>query len=256
MENRPKPQIPINDINSYPNASISAKKSDIEKPKVKPKPEGIVDSANVTMKKKSMWRKAKHRIFEQEGAEIKNYLVNDVFFPTVKEMISTAVSNGIDMLLYGEARHISQRRSNIVNGGGVRYGNYVSYNSISSARPYFAGGRGSSDSSANRRAVAIDDFVFRTYDSAFDVLYKLCTILCDYGVATVNDLYGCIKNEDGEPLTCPWTYQNYGWTDRDIGIDVHEVLENASHRGYRARIIRLGRDGYYLDLPDPHFLDG
>lgn len=229
-ENRP--QIPINDIDRYPNASLSAKRAnDIDKPKAKPKQEAIVKEGSVSVKKQSAWRRAKHRIFEKEGAEIRDYVVNDVLIPSIKDTISNIVSNGIDILLYGEARHIGQRRTSIFNGGS-RYGNYVSYNSISTGKSNLTGSRSSMVGNTSLRSnLSLDDFIFQTRGEANDVLDRLSTILIDYGVVTVADLYDLCG------LRTPYTYNNYAWRD----------LSTAG--------VSLTKDGYLLNLPTPQALD-
>ena len=227
MENRPKPQIPITNVESYPNAS---RRAAVEKPKAKPKQEAIIKEGAVSTKKQSAWRKAKHRIFEQEGKELKNYIVNDVLIPSIKETISTMVSNGIDILLYGEARHVGQKRSGIL--GGSRYGNYVSYNSISSNRNSSVVNRPGMASAANLRdSLSLDDFIFQTRDEANVILDHMSTILTDYGIVTVADLY------DMCGLKSQYTYNNYAWKD----------LSTAT--------VSLVRDGYLLNLPTPYALD-
>lgn len=247
MENRPKAPVPVNDLNAYPNASTSLKRSEAPKVKTKPKAEPIVDSSKVRIKKQSAWKRAKHRIFEQEGAEIKEYL-SVILTQTLKNTIS----NIVDIVLYGDARHVG-RRNDILGGGGVRYGNYVSYNSISNTRSAVNDSRyGVAPRQTARGIVPIDDFFFETYSDAFDVIYKLCTYINDYNVATVADLYGCIKDENGRPLVAPWTYNNRGWTERELGIDAHELIINGNRK---TRLIRLTSNGYCLNLPDPVDLD-
>lgn len=229
MENRPKPQIPINSVESYPNASTS-RRMELEKPKTKPKQEAIIKEGAVSTKKQSAWRKAKHRIFEQEGKELKNYIINDVLIPSAKETISTMVSNGIDILLYGEARHVAQRKPGIL--GGSRYGNYVSYNSISSNRTGITTNRPGMASAANlRESLSLDDFIFETRDDANKILSSMSDILSVYNVVTVTDLYDLCK------LKSHYTYNNYGWND----------LSTAG--------VTLTRDGYLLNLPTPYAID-
>ena len=227
MENRPKPQIPITNVESYPNAS---RRAAVEKPKAKPKQEAVIKEGAVSTKKQSAWRKAKHRIFEQEGKELKNYIVNDVLIPSIKETISTMVSNGIDILLYGEARHVGQKRSGIL--GGSKYGNYVSYNSISSNRNSSIVNRPSMASAANLRdSLSLDEFIFDTREDANKILNSMSDILSVYNVVTVTDLYDLCS------LKSHYTYNNYGWND----------LSTAG--------VTLTRDGYLLNLPTPYALD-
>ena len=230
MENRPNPQIPISGVDAYPNASYSSKHVQQDKPKAKPKQEAIIKEGRVSTKKQSAWRKAKHRIFEQEGKELKDYVINDVLVPSIKDTISNIVSNGVDILLYGEARHVGQRKPGIL--GGNRFGNYVTYNSISSGRSASVVNRpGMVSASAVRNTLSLDDFIFQTRGEANDILDRMSTILTDYGIVTVADLY------DMCGLKSEYTYNNYAWKD----------LSTAG--------VTLTKDGYLLSLPTPYALD-
>lgn len=223
MDNRP---VPIGG-----GASFNDKKLEPGK-KARSKQEAIVNSNSVSIKKQSAWKRAKHRIFEKEGKDLKNYVVNDVLIPAIKETISNIVSNGIDILLYGEARHTSTRRSTIFgNSGGSRYGNYVTYNSISNPRPSNASVRGGiSSSAALRESLALDDILFKTRGDANDVLRRMSDILSTDSnhIVTVADLYNLCG------LVAPYTYNNYGWDD----------LSTAG--------VSLTKDGYLLNLPTPY----
>ena len=230
MENRPNAPVPINDLENYPNASFSAKaKPDLDKSKVKPKQEQVVKDGHVTLKKQSAWKKAKHRIFEQEGKDLKDYVIYDVLIPSIKDTISNIVSNGVDILLYGDARHINSKRVGIL--GGTRYGNYVSYNSISSNKSTNSIRTPASSNSTLRNNLALDEFIFQTRGEAVEILDRLSTILIDYGVVTVADLYDLCG------LKTPYTYNNYAWRD----------LSTAG--------VSMTRDGYLLNLPTPQTLD-
>ena len=228
-ENRPKAPVPIS-LESYPNASRASANQDQNKPKAKPKQEAIIKEGHVKLKKQSAWKKAKHRIFEQEGKDLKEYVVYDVLIPSIKDTISNIVSNGIDILLYGEARHLNAKRSGILSSS-PKY-NHVSYSSISSNKPVNSSVRRSiSSSSALRSNLALDDFIFQTRGEANDILNQLSTILTDYGVVTVADLYELCG------LRTPYTYNNYAWRD----------LSTAG--------VSMTRDGYLLNLPTPQTLD-
>lgn len=219
--------IPANaDMSRYSGKAVQTG-TDIQK---KEREKAIVDKGSVHLKKKSGFAEFKHQLFAEEGADLKGYIVNDVLIPTIKSTISDVVSNGIDILLYGEARH---GKSRITPSG--RGGNYVSYNSISS-RNDSHGSRGiirpgTNSSVGLRSSLQIDSFVFDTRAKAMEILDRLCTIVDDYGIVAVSDLYDLC----GE--VCPYTYNNYGWRD----------LRNAG--------ITLVRDGYLLSLPTPQVLD-
>ena len=230
MENRPNVNIPINNLEKYPNASYSAQKLEKqERPKVKPKQEAIIKPGRVMTKKQSAWRRAKHRIFEEEGKELKSYVINDVLVPSIKETISNIVSNGVDILLYGEARHVGQKRTSIF--GGQRSGVYYNYSTNSATGVKPGSGRSVGSGSVVRNSLALDDFIFPTRREAVDILDQLSTILTDYGVVTVADLYEMCG------LRTPYTYNNYAWRD----------LSTAG--------VTLTRDGYLLSLPTPQTLD-
>lgn len=232
MENRPNVSVPVNNFEAYPNASYSANKleKNAPKPKAKPKQEAIIKPGRVSTKKQSAWRRAKHRIFEQEGEELKHYVIEDILIPSIKDTISNIVANGIDIILYGEARHTNNRRSSILERS-TRYGNYVTYSSTSN-RPASISSRGPMGSGAAvRNSLALDDFIFQTRGEAMDILDRLSTILSDYGIVTVADLY------DMCGLKSQYTYNNYAWKD----------LSTAG--------ISLTRDGYLLNLPTPQTFD-
>lgn len=217
MENRPKVAVPINNFESYPNASMSAKSHENRE-----RPTPVVSKDHVTMRKKSAWEKTKHRIFEQEKDEIKDHLFGDILIPALKDTVGSAIIDTVDILLYGEARHIGRGRT--VQNGGVRYGNYVSYNSVSNNKS----GSGVRSSMAvhpgPRNYMEMDDIYFESKWKANDLLNSMRSILADYSVISVADMYGLIseKGPDGveRPMVAPDTYNNYGWYDlsgADIG---------------------------------------
>ena len=234
MENRPKAPIPINDLESYPNASSAAKKTEYQKEKHEP----VISRSRVTMRKKSAWQKAKHRIFEQEGEEIKEHAITDVIVPAFKNVISTIVIDTIDQLLYGEIRHSSTINKTI---GGSRYGNYVSYNSISSPRANSGSRYSVGGVSRARNYMALDDLYFETQWEANRLLASMRDILNDFSVISVADMYNLMTetDEDGNtrPVIVSPTYNEYGWFDLDPKV----AYVTYDH-------------GWLLRLPDPEYL--
>lgn len=223
MENRP---VVINSESEYPNASLSRNSDIPKKPAERPKQEPILEEGRVTVKKQSAWKRARHKILAEDGTRLKDYVVNDVLVPTIKNAISDTVTNGIDILLYGEAKH---GRTGVI--GGNKNTKYVSYSSINNAvsRPVNRPVQGSA--MGVRNSLALDDFIFQTRAEANDVLDRLGTIISDYGLVTVADLYDICN------MRCPYTYNNYVWRD----------LSTAG--------VTLVRDGYLLNLPTPQTLD-
>ena len=67
--------------------------------------------------------------------------------------------------------------------------------------------------------------MFESRGEAEEVLTRMDELLSTYGVVSIADLY------DLAGLTCPYTANNYGWT------DIHT-----------AQIVRI-RDGYVINMP-------
>ena len=61
-------------------------------------------SGNVKTRKKSEMSKFKDTIFAEDVNSVKSYLFIDVIIPAIKKAIFETVTNGVDMMLYGEVR--------------------------------------------------------------------------------------------------------------------------------------------------------
>ena len=131
---------------------------------------------------------------------IKDYIVWDVLIPAVKNAISDTITNGIDMLLFGQARAHS-------TNGVVRRLNYntISTNSVSSNRIL----RGEPVQKPQRTigGYSYQEVVLATRPEAEDVLANLRLYLDRYGVVSVADLYGAV-GETPDMIDNKW-----GWTD-------------------------------------------
>lgn len=152
------------------------------------------------------------------GEDINNvgeYLVYDVVIPTVKNLLTDMVSQGIERLLFGES---SPRRSSS-SGSRVSYGSY--------SRPGSAPGNRRPASAQSRRYHDFGDIELESRDEADLVLNRLIDLVDEYGLATVADLYDLCG------ITTEYTDENWGWTS----------ARNMS-------VIR-SRHGYQLHLPRP-----
>ena len=230
MEDRLKAPIPVNDLNSYPNASLK-KKSDI-KPMEKEKVEPTISTTGVKFKKQSNWKKAKHKIFKQEMSEVKTYIVDEFLIPTFKDLISSMLTNTVDMLLYGEVRHNSRR---IIGDGGPKYGNYVNYSTVRGSRGGLSTSSRGGFSTASSDYLEMDELIFDTRGKAVNLLNSMRAIINEYGVISVARMYDFLYDEDEfgnkRPIVAPSTYNNYGW----YNLDAADVI--------------LTRSGYLLKLP-------
>lgn len=222
---------PIPSVGSdYPNASYANTQRLTPQPRpARARQEAVVEKGAVTLKKQSAFRRAKHKIVEENGQTLMSYIINDVVIPTLKSTFVDVVSNGADIMMYGEARH---GRPSVSGGtkviGGARRDNYTYYNNISSGRATAPLRNPQNSAAGLRDRLALSSFIFETRAAADDVLDRMSTLIDDYGMVSVLNLY------DFCGLTCPFTYDDYVWTDLSMVA------------------IKAVRDGWLLDLPTPH----
>ena len=172
-------------------------------------------------KKRSGLSKIRDEFIKNDARTIKDYIVHDVLIPSLKKATSEIVSNGIDMLLYGEVRNDKKRR---MPGSSVSYRSYDSmYDRDRDRRDR--------DYDRGRGSRYYSDFVFDSYSDANKVLDSMEDCIDRYGVVTIGDFYDLV----GE--TTVHTDYKFGW------------------RSLRSVEIERCRDGYKLDLPRPMAID-
>ena len=190
-----------------PNSHRSKEESNnlpVEKKKVQPVVKGKV------VKKTNNVRKLTDIFVSEDAKNIKSYVLMDVLVPAVKKAISDIVTNGIDMILYGESGR-SKRRST---------GDYVSYNRYSSSDSRDRNYSGSS-------RYSYDDIVFENRRDAEEVLDELYKILNKYHIVSVADLYDLVD------MSGNYTDYNYGWNNLN-GSDVIHTRD-----GYILKLPRI-----------------
>lgn len=161
--------------------------------------------------KENKTRRLADVFISEDASNVKSYIFMDVLVPAIKKAISDIVTDGIDMILYGESR-----------GHKSRSDNKVSYRTYYDER---RGGRRDSDAPRTRSRFDYEDIVFETRGEAELVREQMVEIIDHYGVVTVADMY------DMADITAPYTATKYGWAN----------IRNAE-------VIRI-RDGYVLKLP-------
>jgi hypothetical protein len=148
----------------------------------------------------------------EDVANVKDYIINDVIFPTIKDTIWSVVTNSLDMFMYGG--------SGVKKGGGKSSASRMSYDrfydghnrrTVPNEKPY---------SVFDYDKVRVEDRM-----EAEEVLDRMTDAIDTYKVVTVADLYDLVG------IKPPNTANKYGWTN----------LRNA-------RVVRT-RDGYAFDLP-------
>lgn len=174
----------------------------------KKKFEAVVSGQTKT--KPNEMRKFRDIFISEDVGNVKSYIFMDVLVPAIKKAVSDIVRDGIDMILYGSAKH-----------SGGRSDSKISY------RQYYdrKDDRHNVDSTIRTR-FDYDDIAYRTRGDAEAVRVQMEDAIARYGLVTVSDMY------DMSMQPAPYTGNKYGWT------------------SIRTAEVQRTRDGYYiLKLP-------
>lgn len=185
------------------NSHRSKEEQKLPEKKVQPVVKGKVT------KKKNNVRKLTDTFVSEDIQNVKSYVLMDVLVPAVKKAISDIVTNGIDMLLYGETGRTKKSNASTVS--------YRSYYDNRRDDRY--------SSSRTRTGYSYDDVILETRGEAEDVLTRMDELIDTYGSVSVADMYDLVG------MSCNYTDNKYGWTN----------LRNAEP-------VRV-RDGYLLKMP-------
>ena len=142
-------------------------------------------------------------------------VIADAIVPTLKDALVSIITNGINILVYGDSDSSGSSRPI----SSISYG-HTNYSRISTDRK--TGGR---PNAQNKNRQNFDDLIFESRGEAQIVLDELRNAIDKYGVVTVLDAYDLC----GE--TAPYTSDKYGWMN----------LENA--------YIERNRQGYVIRFP-------
>ena len=186
-----------------------ASKGNRPAPEEKKKVEKVV-RGTVKTKKKNELRKFADIFISEDIHTVGNFILTDVVVPTVKKVIVDIITEGANMIFFGDRGRGSRSNSN---------SSYISYSRFSDGRNQ------SSNTSSYRSGYSHDDIVLETRGEAEEVLLRMDELIDTYGMASVADLYDLVGK------SCHYTDHKYGWTN----------LRNAEP-------IRV-RDGYMLKLP-------
>lgn len=213
-------------MDEFPSNSHKTKAAPEENTEPAKKIEQVTTGVVVT-RKKPLGKRFVETFFGGDTKGVMNYVMIDVLLPAAKDMIADAVSQGIERMIFGEARSTSRRT-------GVRPGGHSSYVSYNRFAPNNQQSRREEPRNISRRSRASHDFdeiILATRVEAETVIDRLFDIISRYEQATVSDLYELVG------VSGNFTDEKYGWTDI---------------RG--ATVVRT-RNGYLLDLPKPEQLD-
>lgn len=193
-----------------PNYKPNSYKSKQERAQAEKKEIKKVVKGPVKTRKKSSFHKLSDVFISEDANNVKSYVFMDVLVPTIKKAIVDIVSDGINMIFFGEK---GRRKS----GSSTSYVSYRSYSDKD--RRY------SNDEIRSRTGYSYDDIVIPTRGEAEEVLLQMEDLIETYDVVSVADLYDLVGKESR------YTDNHYGWTN----------IRNAEP-------IRV-RDGYILKLP-------
>lgn len=197
-------------MEEYPSNSNKVKEAKRQQALTEKKVEKVITGTART-KKKSEIRKFTDVFISEDVNNVKSYILMDVLVPAIKKAISDIVTNGVDMILYGEAG-FNKKRSTVSK---------ISYNKM------FDDPRSSRiHSERGRTGLDYDELIFDSRGDAEAVLSALEDIIAQFGVASVGDLYDL-----AQVSTTNYAINKYGWSD----------LRSAE-------VIRA-RDGYMIKLP-------
>lgn len=157
----------------------------------KKKVEKVVQG-KVKVRQKSGMHKLTDIFISEDAANVKSYIVMDVLVPAVKKAISDIVRDGIDMILYGEAK-----------GRGKSSSSYVSYRDYS--RRDDGRDRDRDRDRFSRSGYSHDDIILESRVEAEEVLSRMDELIDTYGVVSVADLYDLVGK------SCEYTDNKYGW---------------------------------------------
>lgn len=164
-------------------------------------------------KKRSDVKKFADVFISEDAGNVKSYILMDVLIPAIKKAISDIVTNGIDIMLYGESGR-SKKKS---PASKISYRSY--YESDNDRKRDYSSIR-------TRSTYDYDDIILETRGDAESVLATMDELVETYGMVSVADLYEMVHIQGS------YTDNKYGWT---------KNIRNAS-------VVRV-RDGYLLKLP-------
>lgn len=196
-----------------------------EKPEEK-KVVKIVQS-EVQRRKKPLGKRFAETFVGGDAKSVWGFVTLDVLIPAAKDMFADAVSQGVERMIFGEARSTGRRT------GRRPHDSYISYNR-------YSGGGSRRESprdprhNISRRARASHDFdeiILATRVEAEEVIDRLFDLVSKYESATVADLYDLVG------ISGSYTDDKWGWLD------------------LRGGGVTRVRNGYLLDLPKPEPLE-
>jgi hypothetical protein len=219
-------------MENYPSNSVN-KRTPARPPEAK-KIEKVTQGS-IERRKKPLSKRFADIFVGGDARSVWNYIAFDIMVPAAKDMLSDAVSSGIDQMLFGgDQRWGSQRGRRGSRGqsgplGTMSYGGRngpINYQSATSRGPV-----GPQMSSRGRASHNFDEIVLESRADAEEVIDNMFNLLSKYEQVSVAEMYELVG------ATSHFTDNKWGWTSLQ-GSGVSRV-----------------RGGYLLNLPRPEPLD-
>lgn len=198
----------------FPNNSTG--RSKVEKPE-KEEPLALRGKAKA---KHSLWKDVKSEFVAEDADSVGGYILYDILFPALRDLISDIGHSFIDAAMGGGRRSYRSRDRR------DRGGSYISYNRMYDDRDDRRRRR-DEDRYDRRRDRDLDNIIFDYREDAEDCLEAMISYLERYDEVPVSYLYDKL----GWTIPGAWTDDDWGWTN----------LSSARIRPYRG--------GFRLELP-------
>ena len=174
-----------------------------------------VVAGKVVAKPKTGLAKLAETFFAEDIHKVKDYVVNDVIMPTIKDTVWTIIARGSERLIFGEAGH-SPKNSKLP---------FINYNGLFKSNAPTQTPTVNSTSSQ----YSVDNIILEDRGDAEKVLTAMNAHIAEFGEVSISTLYEFIGEPIGDFMSTRW-----GW--RSLNT---------------AGIMRTSSGGYKLDLPRP-----
>ena len=170
-----------------------------------------------TKTQKNSFRKFTDVFIAEDVTSVKGYIFMEVLVPAIKKAIFDIITNGIDMILYGENGNKSKNTT----------ASKISY------RNFYTQPKATNTIKNNRAALEYDDILFESKKDAEAVLSEMENVVDKFEFVSVGDLYDL-----ADISTNNYAVNKYGWNE-----NIHS-----------ATVVRT-RDGYIIKFPKVTLLD-
>lgn len=165
-----------------------------------------------TLEKKSTFTKLKDRFLGDSPDSVKNYVIDEVLIPSIKNLISSVVTSSINSLLYGQGNgptgYYGQRQSSVRNYNSAPWEPIGRPQRIDYNKP-----ASSYRSAVQSRQINVDDVIFDTEQAAQNAIIQLQEYIDAYGSVSILRYYDICG------VSANFAQNGYGWTTtRDMNV--------------------------------------